>query len=165
MPEKNDKLQQSFAVEIASTSKLPQAQFRAKVKSALDEATNQFRERHHVRAVQVSGKADDGLFDLGSAWPWVIYLGGHVLGGLIYKAGEEAAKEIGKEGGESFYTMLKEALRKRNLTIGAPHDLRLFPDPDHPYASLPPAPPKLPKKPKSKREPTVARKTKRPKRR
>lgn len=142
MDERKGKPEQSFEVEIIPATKLPRAEFRAKVKAAIEEATKEFQEMHRVQSLEVSGKASDGLFDLGASWPWVIHFGGHVLGGLLYKAGEEAAKEIGKEGGQSFFSTLKESLRLRNLTVGAPRDLRLFPDPNHPYASLPPQLPK-----------------------
>ena len=151
----------SFEVEITPAGRLPQAQVRAKVKAAIEEAETEFQSRHNI-SVKVSGTAQGGLFDLGAAWPWVIHVGGPVLGHLIYKAGEEAAKEIGKESGESFYDMLKEALRKRNLIASAPHDLRLFPDPNHRYASLPPAraPQRPAKKRASKRKPASTRKNK-----
>jgi hypothetical protein len=150
----------SFEVEIIPASSLPQAQVRAKVKAAIEEAGRQFQKQHDL-SLEISGAADGGLFDLGAAWPWVIHLGGHVLADLIYKAGEEAVKEVGKEGGESFYSMLKEALRKRNLTMSAPHDLRLFPDPNHQYASLALASASKPavKKRASRRKPVSGRKT------
>jgi DNA segregation ATPase FtsK/SpoIIIE-like protein len=143
----------SFSVEITSSGDRPRPQFRADVNAALQEAADQFRATHEAPSVKVSGIADGGLFELGASWPWVIQVGGTVLGHLIYKAGEEAATAIGKESGKSFYTYLKEALRKRNLKLGAPYDLRLFPDPNHPLASLPPPPPKFePKKQKPKRK-------------
>jgi hypothetical protein len=142
MAERKDKPEQSFEVEIISPAKLTKTEFRTKVKAAIDEATKEFQKTHGVPSLEVSGKASEGLFDLGASWPWVIHFGGHVLGGLLYKAGEEAAKEVGKEGGQSFYATLKGSLRLRNLTVGTPRDLRLFPDPNHPYASLPPQSPK-----------------------
>ena len=158
MVESINKEKRSFEVEIIPASQLPQAQVRAKVKAAIEEAGKQFEKQHEL-SLEISGAADGGLFGLGAAWPWVIHLGGHVLADLIYKAGEEAAKEVGKEGGESFYSMLKEALRKRNLTMSAPRDLRLFPDPNHPYASLIPAPPKpAAKKRGGRRKPPSTRK-------
>lgn len=131
----------SFALQITPANRIPQPQLRAKVNAAIAEARAQFQQQHQL-SLQISGTADGGLFDLGASWPWVIYIGGSVLGGLLYKAGEEAVKEagkeIGKEAGKSFFELLKESLRKRNLTVSNPYDLRLFPDPNHSYASLPP---------------------------
>jgi hypothetical protein len=40
MPDVSGRREQSFEVEIASPSRLPQAEFRAKVKAALNEAPN-----------------------------------------------------------------------------------------------------------------------------
>lgn len=163
MAETNSKQEQSFEVEVASASHLTQAEFRAKMKAALEEATKRFEAQHKV-AIEIQGNADGGLFGLGAAWPWVIHIAGKVLGHLVYDAAGEAAKEMGKEGGQSFYEMLKEALRKRNLTTSAPHDLRLFPDPDHPYASFPPAaPPSAGKKQKRKRKTATTSRKKRTK--
>lgn len=148
----------SFSVEITSSGNRPRPQFRADVNAALQEAADEFRAAHEAHSVEVSGIADGGLFALGAAWPWVIHIGGTIIGHLIYKAGEEAAGAVGKEGGKSFYEYLKEGLRKRNLKLGTPYDLRLFPDPNHPLASLPPPP----LKPKSKKRKTKS-KSKRPK--
>ncbi|MGC1604886.1 MAG: hypothetical protein WA748_05140 [Candidatus Acidiferrum sp.] len=153
----------SFSVEITSSGNRPRPQFRADVNAALQEAADEFRVSHEVPAVEVSGIADGGLFGLGAAWPWAIHVGGPILGHLIYKAGEEGAGAIGKEGGESFYAYLKEALRKRNLKLGAPYDLRLFPVPNHPIASFPPPPPKhqsQKQKRKGKPKPRNAKKAK-----
>lgn len=157
----------SFSVEITSSDNRPRPQFRADVNTALQEAADEFRAAHKVPSVEASGIADGGLFALGAAWPWVIHVGGTIVGHLIYKAGEEAAGAVGKEGGKSFYDYLKEALRKRNMKVGTPYDLRLFPDPNHPLASLPPAPPKRESKPRkpSKSKTRKARKTKERKRR
>jgi hypothetical protein len=132
---------QSFSLEITPARRVPQPELRAKVNEAIREASVEFQ-RQHKLSVQISGTADGGLFDLGASWPWVIHFGGSVLGRLLYKAGEEAAKEagkeVGKEAGKSFFELLKESLRVRNLTVSDPYDLRLFPDPNNPYASLPP---------------------------
>jgi hypothetical protein len=92
MAESSAEREQSFAIEIVSASRLPQAEFRGKVKAALDEATQEFKARHQVE-VKVEANADGGLFGLGVAWPWVIHIGGEVLAHLIYDAGKEAAKE------------------------------------------------------------------------
>lgn len=172
----------SFALQITPAGRIPQPQLRAKVNAAIDEASEQFQRQHEL-SLQISGTADGGLFDMGASWPWLIHIGGSVLGGLLYKAGEEAVKEagkeIGKEAGKSFFELLKESLRRRNLTVSNPYDLRLFPDPNHPYASVPPpAPPKgrptkkrvrkqkpAGKKPKNKKKNRRKRSTRKRKRR
>jgi hypothetical protein len=142
------KEERSFEIEILPAGRIPKAELRAKVNAAIEEAEKEFQKQHNI-SLEVSGTADGGLFGLGLAWPWVIHFGGHVVADLLYKAGEEAVKEVGKESGQTFYEMLKESLRKRNLTVSSPADLRLFPDPNHPYASLPPAPPPKPSRKKS----------------
>jgi hypothetical protein len=163
MVDEPSKEARSFAVEIRPASRIPQPKLRARVNEAIAEAGAHFREQHNL-ALEVSGTADGGLFDLGAAWPWVIHFGGSVVGGLLYKAGEEAAKEagkeVGKEAGKSFYELLKESLRKRNLTVSRPNDLRLFPDPNNPYASLAPVPPKAKKKPRKRKAPVKKTKAK-----
>ena len=144
MDSKASNEKQSFSLEITPASRVPQPELRAKVKEAIQEASAEFQRQYKI-SVQISGTADGGLFDLGASWPWVIHFGGSVLGGLLYKAGEEAVKEagkeVGKEAGKSFFELLKESLRTRNLTVSNPYDLRLFHDPNNPYASLPPPAP------------------------
>jgi hypothetical protein len=157
-----EQTEQSFEIDISSSSRRPKTKLRADVNAALKEATEGFEAAHKL-SVKVSGEAQGGLFDLGAAWPWIVTVAGPALGGLLYKAGEEAFKELGKEGAQSFYEFLKEALRKRNFTIGPPKDLRLFPDPDHELASrIPPAPAKV-KGTKAKRKPVARRKSKKSK--
>ena len=159
----NNKVHYSLEVNIASsTAQRSEAELRKDVNQALLEASRHFRKLHKGNPIQVQASAVGGFLGLGLAWPWVIHIGGDVLAHLIYKAGEGAAQELGKEGGQSLYTLFKEALRKRNLTLAAKDDLRLFPDPKYPLASLPPPPPRRlsRKKPKGKSKPRATRKRK-----
>lgn len=113
--------EQKFRVSISVAGSLrSETDVRKDVRAALAEATEEFSTASPSPGITTRGDAVGGFLGLGATeWQWIISVAGPIAGHLIYKAGEEAVGELGKEGGKQLFTFFKSALRKRSLSVNA----------------------------------------------
>ncbi len=121
-PKQPDKVDVRLVLIAAGTIR-SEADLRKDVTQALEEATEEFRRQRGISDLRTEGTPQGGFLGLGAEWAWIISVLSPIAWELVKEAAKAGAEEAGKEGAKSLFSLIKNALRKRNISTTAPEPL------------------------------------------
>jgi DNA replication initiation complex subunit (GINS family) len=90
---------------------------RRDVTNALREATVEFKNQRRISDVSTEATPEGGFLGLSAEWAWILTVVSPIAWELVKEGLKGAAEETGKEGAKSLFHYLREALRKKNVSV------------------------------------------------